>query len=718
MWPAIHILGSLKKQLTFLIVYSFTKLFMRIPICLILCLFFANSFGQQIDFSNYEPLKSKGKIPKVFTEFALERYNKEVEALERGDKKSLLKNEKEFMLKSSYHTGEILHSGHVLFGDPITCYVNEVAKELLKNKPEVYKRLQFYTLKTTVPNAASNSHGIILVNTGLIAKLKNEAELAFVLAHEIAHYIEEDPINSYLKNIEILKGRKWFDSQSWYNKIRQLGKYSRDVEHKADSIGTDLFLQSNYAPENVISALRSLYYSNLPIGEKSFDKTFFNSKRLKIQGCFYSEKIPAISEIKEVDDEEHTHPDIIKRIEKIKTQIGKKVSSGKKYLVSESKFKEIQKITFFEQVRLNLLEKEYGKAIYNASYLLKEHPDNKYLELSIAKALYGLARYKNAGNLHKVAKSYNKIEGESYQVHFFLKQLTKNQLNAITLEYIWEMMQKYGKDNCLDQLETGIINDLVIYNEFDVETFSKPQKEKTGRKSGERNEYSQRDLQRMYKDFYRPVFYGLNDSTRLLKKFENAKKKLKRKEEYESLSYKEKGKYKKKQHKYILENGLNYKAQKIYILDPFVDIEINNKKRKLTISEECKVEYEMAIKEFIGSLKFKAELLSYVGLKEGNVSNYNTISAFKDVFYEIMSNNIDGFFPIGATISTNNDLKEKFLAINGVFDTGEGVKYYNLLVELETGKIVFVNDKIIANSNISSKAEILKKDLMLLKTKK
>jgi beta-barrel assembly-enhancing protease len=690
----------------------------RVPICLILCLLFTNSFGQQTDFSNYKPLQSSGKIPDVFTEFAFNRYNREIKEFEQDEKKSLLKNKKEFMLKSSYHTNEILHSGQVLFGDPVTNYVNEVAKELLKNKPEVYNKLQFYTLKTTVPNAASNSHGIILVNTGLVAKLKNEAELAFVLAHEIAHYIKEDPINSYLKNVEILKGRKWFDSQSWYSKIRKLGKYSRDVEHKADSIGTDLFLKSDYAPENILSALRSLYYSNLPIGEKRFDVTFFNSERLKIPDCFYSGKIPAINEIKEVDDEEHTHPDILKRIEKTKAQIGESTNPGKDYLVSESKFQEIRKIVFFEQVRLNLLEKEYGKAIYNAHYLLQEYPDNKYLKLSIAKALYGLARYRNASDFHKVAESYSKIEGESYQIHFFLKQLTKKQLNAIALEYIWGLMAEYGKDNCLDQLETGIINDLVTYNEFDIEVFSKPKKENKIRKSGERNEYSQRDLQWINNDFYRPVFYGLTDSTRIVKKIEKAKNKLERKEKYENLSYKEKEKYKKKRLKYILENGLNYKAQKVYILDPYIDWDSNNQKRKLTISEQKKIEYDEAVKEIAKDLKFKAELLSYTNLGKNNVGLYNTISKFKDVFYEVMSNNIDGFFPIGSTFSSNNDFKEKFLAINGIFDTRDGVKYYNLLVELETGKIVFVNDKLIGNSNIISKAEILKNDLLLLKTEK
>lgn len=654
-----------------------------------------------------------GEIPEIFTELAIDRYNREISEIEKYEKSS--KDAKDFILKSSYHATEILHCGQVLFGDPVTEYVKEVASELLKNKPELYNRLQFYTLKTSIANATSNSHGIILVNTGLIAKLKNEGELAFVLAHEIAHYISEDPINSYLKNIEILKGKGWFESQSWYDKIRKLGKYSRKIEHNADSIGAELFLESEYSSDCITSALKSLYYSNLPIVEVKFSHTFFNNDELTIPNCFFSNEVPAISEIKERDDEEDTHPGVLKRMEMMKAQLVKVKSNGVKYLVSETKFKYIQKITFFEQVRLNLLAKEYGKAIYNSYCLLKEYPNNKYLEFTIAKALYGLARYKNKGEYHKAAESYTKVDGESYQVHFFLKQLTKKQLNAVTLNYIWDLMNKYGRDNCLEQLETGLINDLVIYNEFDIEEYSKSMKENLIKKSDEKIKYSQLDLQRVNKEFYRPVFYGFTDSTRFIRKFEEAKKMRIRKDAYKSLSYKEKAKYNKKRQKYILENGLNSKAQKVYILDPYIDLDAGNQKRKLTISEDRKVEYEEAINEFIKDLKFDVELLSYAGLKKDNVEHYNVISAFKDVFYEVMSNDIDGFFPIGSIISSYENLNEQFLAINGIYDSNEGVKYYNLLVELETGNITFVNDKIINGSNISLKAENLKKDLMLLK---
>ncbi len=678
-------------------------------------------FSQDIDFANYKPLQSTGNIPKVFTELSFERYNRRIGGIDESFDKTRLKERKDFLLKSNYHISEILHSGKVLFGDPISLYIRDVAKELLKNKPDVFNQLQFYTLQLSTPNASSTSEGIIFVNNGLISNLNNEAELAFVLAHEIAHYMAEDQINSYLKNIEIVYGKNRFVRKTWYDTFSKLGRYSREVELAADSLGTVLFLESGYSSINIINSLKRLYYSELPIKNVKFSTKFFNTQELTIPECFFAKEIPAIAEMKEFDDAEKTHPNIIKRIEKVKIILGEAGQKDKKdYLVSESKFKQIQKIAFFEQVRLNILANEYGKAIYNAYSLLLEHRDNKYLELLIAKALYGLARYSNSGELQKVAESYSKIEGESFQVHFLLRQLTKIQISAIALNYVWNLMQKQGMNNCLDQLETGLINDLVIFNELTLEAFNKPMPENNKiRVADDRNEYTAKELQRKFKDFYKPVFYNKPIDDRITKKFSDAFDKLRRKKDYEALSYKDKEKLKNQYYKMIHENGLNHEASEVFILDPFFDLDLQNTNKNLISSEKNKTDYEIFLKEITDKLEPKTHILSYYLLKENDVKTYNFISSYKDVFYEVQSSEIEGFYPIGAYIA--DDLKisdNKFLSINGIFDTNEGLSYYNLFIELKTGKIVYTNDKRLVNiRNYKVSADYLKNDILLFKVR-
>jgi len=72
-------------------------------------------------------------------------------------------------------------SGRVLFGDPVSEYVNTVADKLLENEPELRSKLRFYCLKSNVTNAFATNQGMIFVTLGLIAQLENEAQLAQVL---------------------------------------------------------------------------------------------------------------------------------------------------------------------------------------------------------------------------------------------------------------------------------------------------------------------------------------------------------------------------------------------------------------------------------------------------------------------------------------------------------------------------------------------------------
>jgi predicted Zn-dependent protease len=125
-------------------------------------------------------------------------------------------------------------SGKVIFNDPVTIYINKVADYILADEPELRKKLRFYTLKTNTPNAFSTDQGVVLVTTGLIAQLENEAQLGFILCHEIIHYIEKHVRNGYVENKNITKGRGEYSGLSYRSRISQLSKYSKDLEFEAD----------------------------------------------------------------------------------------------------------------------------------------------------------------------------------------------------------------------------------------------------------------------------------------------------------------------------------------------------------------------------------------------------------------------------------------------------------------------------------------------------
>src|SRR6202035_616763 len=77
------------------------------------------------------------------------------------------------------------HYGQLYNNPMLQRYLNAIGQRLVpKDSPNIYS---FKILLDPIPKAESFSTGTVLVSTGLIAMLDNEAQLAYVLGHEIAH---------------------------------------------------------------------------------------------------------------------------------------------------------------------------------------------------------------------------------------------------------------------------------------------------------------------------------------------------------------------------------------------------------------------------------------------------------------------------------------------------------------------------------------------------
>ena len=66
-------------------------------------------------------------------------------------------------------------------------YLMEIACKL---SPEYCKDIRIYIIKSPSMQASMAANGVMHVYTGLLARAKNEAEVATVIAHEMAHYIK------------------------------------------------------------------------------------------------------------------------------------------------------------------------------------------------------------------------------------------------------------------------------------------------------------------------------------------------------------------------------------------------------------------------------------------------------------------------------------------------------------------------------------------------
>jgi predicted Zn-dependent protease len=77
-----------------------------------------------------------------------------------------------------------------LIKDPfVVGYVNKIGQNILASMPTQPFNYRFYVVKQHVYNAFATPAGHIFINSGLLAALENEEELAGILAHEIAHVV-------------------------------------------------------------------------------------------------------------------------------------------------------------------------------------------------------------------------------------------------------------------------------------------------------------------------------------------------------------------------------------------------------------------------------------------------------------------------------------------------------------------------------------------------
>lgn len=420
------------------------------------------------DFNNYRPLKSSGRLPHVFSQPTIDKVNEDIAAAKaRGELTDATK--KKFYVESHYVLDHLLQSGKVLTGDPISAYVNHVADTLLRSDPELRKQLHIYVIKSPYVNAYTLVDGYIFINIGLIAQLENEAQLAYILSHEIVHYRNKHSLNTFLEYIKIDRTSGANDDDNLEAKL----EYSKEQETEADVQGLAIFMKSNYDIRAVMTAFDVMQYSYLPFDEEPFDKTFLEDDNLKLPDSYFLKETKAISNDDNFDDSKSTHPNVRKRKEAIKPEVDNSFNdaSRKKFLVSETEFKRMQTISRFEMCRLELQSREYPDALYSSFLLQKKYPNSAYLKKITGKTLYNIAGYwsylRSNDDASKIfwesrlgssqygrwrTPDYEDIEGNSQQVYHLLKKLDNDEAAVVALNYNWKLHKEFPHDGEISRM--------------------------------------------------------------------------------------------------------------------------------------------------------------------------------------------------------------------------------------------------------------------------
>jgi Zn-dependent protease with chaperone function len=142
-------------------------------------------------------------------------------------------------------------------------YLNDLGRKLAAHAPGAKFPYQFKAVNDRAINAFALPGGFLYINRGVIDAADNEAQLAGVIAHEIAHVALRHGTNqaskAYIAQVPLAILGGALGSNSTGAVLAQLGagfavdslllKYSRNAESQADVLGTQILYDSGYDPK-------------------------------------------------------------------------------------------------------------------------------------------------------------------------------------------------------------------------------------------------------------------------------------------------------------------------------------------------------------------------------------------------------------------------------------------------------------------------------------
>jgi len=164
----------------------------------------------------------------------------------------------------------------VFIEDPsIINYVNRIGQHIVAQSPSPLFDFHFYILKEDVYNAFAAPAGHVFINSGLLAAMESEEELAGILAHEIAHVscrhiskqIERSKKIGLVTLAGVLTGIFLGGSPAASGAITSSSiaagqslslKYSRENETEADQVGLKYLTKAGYGGGGLLKILQKI----------------------------------------------------------------------------------------------------------------------------------------------------------------------------------------------------------------------------------------------------------------------------------------------------------------------------------------------------------------------------------------------------------------------------------------------------------------------------
>lgn len=158
----------------------------------------------------------------------------------------------------------VLQSMPIYDDKKLNSYVNKVGQKIAAHSDRPDIPYQFFIIDSPEINAFAAPGGYVYINRGLIAFLHNEAQLAAVLAHEVAHItarhaIRQESASAGAKTLSILsavltRSNEVGQATGLYATAAVKG-YGREMELEADGFGAEYLANAGYPASAMVDVI-------------------------------------------------------------------------------------------------------------------------------------------------------------------------------------------------------------------------------------------------------------------------------------------------------------------------------------------------------------------------------------------------------------------------------------------------------------------------------
>ena len=371
----------------------------------------------------------------------------------RKEAASVLKDRNEHIAK--------LCSGKLIITDTLfSLPYQRIFKHIIEANNLQTEAMQLYLGKQPWPNAFSAGEGSLIFQVGLLPVLRNEAEMAFVICHEIAHYILNHSTQSLvtyfgqLNSAETQATLKQLGKQEYGTKTVALQllekltftsrRHSRFNESSADSLALIYMDRARYNTRLGAASMQSLDGADTAGGYVPLAKHFnlpgfaFEDRWIKKTKTLGSSKMYT-AELNA--DSLKTHPDCSKRLAAMEQRLGTNGwKEGNFNMLSADSFALMQRNAMFERVDSWFQLGQFDFALFEALRLTDLYPEHPYGYVQAGKILQALC------------VAYSKFELSEY-VHPPSSALYTDNFNELL-----RMMQRLSLEEMIRMTAAYVLN--------------------------------------------------------------------------------------------------------------------------------------------------------------------------------------------------------------------------------------------------------------------